>query len=84
MRPEYEYRPGPSKNRSRTQYGHLAEHLQQNPGVWVKVRTAPTQNAAAVASYQIRNGVRVAFRPAGEYDSYTEGRDIIARYVGAN
>lgn len=82
MHPEYEYRPGPTKNHKRTQYTHLAEHLQNNPGVWVKVRTASTQNAAAVASYQIRTGIRAAFRPAGHYDSYTEGRDIIARYAG--
>jgi hypothetical protein len=78
----YEYRPGPSRYRSRQDYSHLAEHLKVNPGVWVKVRTATNSNSAASAAYQIRVGRRAAFRPAGQFDAYSEGADVIARYTG--
>lgn len=79
----YEYRPGPSRERNRQSYSHLAEHLKANPGVWVKVRTAPNANSAASAAYQIRVGRRAAFRPEGQFDAYSEGNDVIARYTGA-
>lgn len=78
----YEYRPGPRRTRSRADYSHLAEHLQANPGVWVKVRTAPNATAAASAAYQIRIGRRAAFRPVGKFDAYSDGCDVIACYTG--
>lgn len=74
----YEYRSAPTK----IKYLDIAEHMRQNPGTWIKVRTAPTLNAASAASQQIKNGVRAAFRPAGAFDSYTQGLDVIAAYVG--
>ncbi|KAA0979912.1 hypothetical protein FQ154_01765 [Paeniglutamicibacter gangotriensis] len=83
MKPEYEYRPGPRNTRERNDYSHLAAHLRANPGVWVKVRTAPTIGAAGAAAHQIRAGKRVAFRPAAEYEAYSHGLEVIARYVGA-
>lgn len=74
----YEYRPSPL----RIKYANLAEHMKTTPGVWVKVRTAPTEAAAWAAANQIKTGRRAAFRPAGAYDSYTNGLDVIAAYVG--
>lgn len=76
----YEYRPGPRRTRARSDYSNLAEHLKANPGVWVKVRTAPNPTAAASAAYQIRIGRRAAFRPAGQFDAYSDGNEVIARY----
>ncbi|MGL3805870.1 hypothetical protein ACSYDW_07195 [Paeniglutamicibacter sp. R2-26] len=80
----YESRPGPAHNRARPTYTHLAEHLQENPGEWFVVRTAPTHNAAASAAYQIKTGKRAAFRPADHYDAYATGTEVIARYTGGN
>jgi hypothetical protein len=75
----WEYRPGPQS----IKYTDLVGHLKVNPGVWVKVRTASSDNAAWSAAHQIKTGRRAAFRPAGHFEAYTEGCDIIARYVGA-
>lgn len=75
----YEYRSGPSRNK----YGDFAKHLKQNPGVWAKLRTADTDAGAWAAAHQIKTGRRAAFRPAGEYDAYTQGRDVIVRFVGS-
>ncbi|RKS19662.1 hypothetical protein DFO58_2163 [Arthrobacter sp. AG1021] len=74
----YEYRPTPV----RIKYQDLADHMKDNPGVWVKVRTANTEAAAWAAAQQIKTGRRAAFRPAGDYDAYTQGCDIVARYTG--
>lgn len=82
MQPQYEYRPGPRHTGERNTYSHLAAHLRANPGVWVKVRTAPTSGAARAAAHQIRTGKRAAFRPAEEFESYSEGLDVVARYTG--
>lgn len=80
MSANYEYRPGPARNK----YGALAKHLQENPGVWALVRTAETEAGAWAAAHQIKTGRRAAFRPEGHYDAYTQGRDIMARYTGGN
>lgn len=82
MATRFEYRPGPRHHREREDYIDLANHMNENPGVWVKVRETPTPGAAAVAAYQIRTGVRKAFRPAGAYDAYSTGTEVIARYTG--
>ncbi len=74
----YEYRPAPT----RVKYQDLAEHMKNNPGVWVKVRTTDTEAGAWAAAQQIKNGRRAAFRPAGAYDAYTTGNDVIASYTG--
>lgn len=74
----YEYRPAPK----RIKYQDLAEHMKRNPGVWVKVRTADSDAGAWAAAHQIKNGRRAAFRPAGTYDAYTQGNDIVACYIG--
>lgn len=74
----FERRPGPERNK----YKELVEHLKQHPGEWVKVRTAPNPDAAGAAAYQIKKGRRADFRPAGEFDAYTTGCDVIARYIG--
>lgn len=74
----YEYRQAPT----RVKYLDIANHLKENPGTWVKVRTAPNLNAAAAAAQQIKTGRRAAFRPAGTFDAHTEGCDVIAAYVG--
>lgn len=79
---QFQYRPGPTVNRDRRSYIEVAQHLKENPGVWAVVRTAPNTTAAASAAYQIRQGVRAAFRPAGEYDAYSNGLEVIARYTG--
>ena len=74
----FDYRPTPM----RIKYQDEAEHMKANPGTWVKVRTAPTEAAAWAAAQQIKTGRRAAFRPAGAYDAYTQGCDVIAAYVG--
>lgn len=79
---EFEYRPGPAVNRERRSHLAVAGHLKENPGVWALVRTTPSPSASATAAYQIRQGVRAAFRPAGHYDAYANGLEVIARYVG--
>lgn len=78
----YEQRPGPPRGRTRSDYTDLTEHLKANAGAWFKVRTAENAGAAASAAYQIRIGRRAAFRPAGDFDAYSEGADVIARYRG--
>lgn len=81
---QFEYRPGPTVNRERRSHLAVAKHLKENPGVWAVVRTAPNATAAASAAYQIRQGVRAAFRPAGHYDAYSNGTEVVARYTGGN
>ncbi|WP_404285240.1 hypothetical protein [Glutamicibacter arilaitensis] len=83
MTTQYEYRPGPSHVRERRAHSDVAEHLEENPGVWVKVTTTGTQNAAANMAWQIKKGVRAAFRPAGHFDAYSTGNEVVARYIGA-
>ncbi len=80
----YQQRPGPGHNRSRVTFQDLADHLQENPGQWYMVRKAATQNAAATHAYQIRTGRRAAFQPAGHYDAYSTGTEVIAQYTGGN
>lgn len=75
----YEHRT-PTANK----YENLAGYMKNNPGTWVKVRTANTRNASAVAAHQIKTGRLAAFRPEGTYDAYSEGNDVVARYVGDN
>lgn len=82
MTTKFEYRPGPTHARDRRTHVDLAEHLKQNPGVWAKVTTTGTQNAAANMAWQIKQGIRAAFRPAGHYDAYSTGNDVIASYTG--
>lgn len=79
---EFQYRPGPNVTRERRSHVEVAEHLKRNPGVWALIRTAPNNQAAASAAFQIRQGVRAAFRPAGHYDAYSHGTEVIARYIG--
>ena len=74
----YEYRHHPV----RIKYEDIAEEARNNPGQGVLVRTAPTESAAWAAAQQIKNGRRAAFRPAGHYDAYTQGCDVIATYTG--
>ena len=78
----YEYRPGPKHPRQRDDYIAFAQHLIDNPGVWVKMRTAPTWKTAGTAAYKVRNGQLKAFQPAGAFDAYSTGREVIARYIG--
>lgn len=66
----------------RDKYADLVAELKQRPQEWVKVRTAPTDAAAWSAAQQIKTGRRAAFRPAGEFEAYTTGCDVMARYVG--
>lgn len=73
-----EQRPGPARDK----YAEIVEHLKQHPGAWFKVRTAPTDAAAWAAAYQINTGRRAAFRPASEFEAYTSGPDVMARYIG--
>ncbi|MDJ0319777.1 hypothetical protein [Pseudarthrobacter sp. PS3-L1] len=68
--------------RDRRSHLEVAEHLRKNPGVWALVRTAPNIQASASAAFQIRQGIRAAFRPAGHYDAYSHGNEVVARYVG--
>lgn len=82
MTTKFEYRPGPTHARDRRTHVDIAEHLKQNPGVWAKVTTTGTQNAAANMAWQIKQGIRAAFRPAGHYDAYSTGNDVIASYTG--
>jgi hypothetical protein len=77
--PAFETRPGPKGDK----YKALAEFMREHPGTWVKVRTAANANAAWSGANQIKTGRRAAFRPASDFEAYTEGPDIIARYVGA-
>lgn len=75
---DWEHRPGPDRQK----YADLVAHLKQHPGEWVKVRTATTDAAAWAAAHQIRTGRRAAFRPAAEFEAYTQGADVMARYIG--
>lgn len=78
----YEYRPGPTHITERRSHKDHAEHMRQNPGVWVKVTTKTTLAAAYNMTWQIKNGGLASFRPAGAYDAYSNGREVIARYTG--
>jgi hypothetical protein len=75
---EWEHRPGPEREK----YRDLVEHLKAHPREWVKVRTAPSDAAAWSAAYQINTGRRAAFRPAEDFEAYTAGPDVMARYIG--
>lgn len=76
--PTFETRPGPKGDK----YQALAEFMRDHPGTWVKVRTAANANAAWSGANQIKTGRRAAFRPASAFEAYTEGPDIIARFIG--
>ena len=78
----YEYRPGPSHVRERRSHKDHAEHMRKNPGVWVKVTDKTTLAAAYNMTWQIKNGGLASFRPAGAYDAYSNGTEVIARYTG--
>lgn len=82
MSSTYEYRPGPAHVRERRSYTDLAEHMRKNPGVWVKVTTKTTLAAAYNMTWQIKNGGLASFRPAGHYDAYSDGTEVVARYTG--
>lgn len=83
MKPKaFEERPEPKHNRTMYDYTELIEHLKENPGKWVLVRTAPTSNAANVGAFQIRRGTPTCFGPAGTFDAYASGNEIIATYTG--
>ncbi|QDK01921.1 hypothetical protein SEA_VIBAKI_41 [Arthrobacter phage Vibaki] len=73
-----EHRPGPARDK----YSDLVAYLKKHPAEWVKLRTASTNAAAWAAAHQIRTGRRAAFRPAGEFEAYTQGPDIVVRYIG--
>jgi hypothetical protein len=78
--PTFETRSGPERRGSK--YDDVATFMRENPGTWVKVRTAPTEAAAWSAAQQIKAGRRAAFRPAADFETYTTGRDVVSRYVG--
>lgn len=80
--PTFETRPGPDEVTRGGKYQAVADYMKEHPGTWVKVRTAPTEAAAWSAAQQIKAGRRAAFRPAGDFETYTTGRDVVARYVG--
>ena len=82
MSTAYEYRPGPAHVRERRSYTDIAQHMQENPGVWVKVATKPTLAASYNMTWQIKNAGLAAFRPAGAFDAYSNGHEVIARYTG--
>ncbi|GAA5229234.1 hypothetical protein [Arthrobacter cryoconiti] len=63
-------------------YTALVAHLKQHPGTWAKVRTTDTEAGAWAAAHQIKNGRRAAFRPPKEFESYTDGCVVMARYIG--
>ena len=76
--------PGPEQRGPRSKYDEVAEFMREHPGTWVKVRTAPTEAAAWSAAQQIKTGRRAAFRPAADFETYTTGRDVVVRYIGAS
>lgn len=79
---KFETMPGPEERVNLGKYGEVATFMREHPGTWVKVRTAPTEAAAWSAAQQIKAGRRAAFRPASDFETYTTGRDVVARYIG--
>lgn len=81
--PIFETRPGPEEQGQRGgKYSDVATFMRDHPGTWVKVRTAPTEAAAWSTAQQIKAGRRAAFRPAADFETYTTGKDVVARYIG--
>lgn len=80
---QFETRPGPAKRGPKTiKYGEVAGYMREHPGTWVKVRTAPTEASAWSSAQQVKSGRLAAFRPAAAFEAYTEGCDVVARYIG--
>lgn len=79
----FETRPGPARRGPKaTKYGDVAGYMREHPGTWVKVRTAPTEASAWSSAQQVKSGRLAAFRPAAAFEAYTEGCDVVARYIG--
>ena len=79
-----EKRPAPAHNRSRDAHTEVTDHLKRNPGEWFKIASKDTQNAAANMAWKINNGLILAFRPEGDFDAYSTGKDVVARFVGGS
>lgn len=74
--------PAPAPGPEEPAFAAEVAHLKENPGEWFTVRTAPTRAAAWSMAAAIRQGKKVAFRPANEFEVYTHDTQVNARYVG--
>lgn len=81
--PQFETRPGPAKRGPKTtKYADEANYMREHPGTWIKVRTAGNEAAARASTQALKAGKLAAFRPASDFEAYTTGCDVVARYVG--
>lgn len=66
----------------RVKHLEAAGELRARPGQWLRLTTASSENAAWSFAHQITIGRRAAFRPAGDFEGASSGREVMARYVG--
>lgn len=64
----------------RIKYSDYAQHLMRNPGKWFVLREAESDSGASSAAQAIRDGRRVAFRPAGKFEAASRERKILVRF----
>ena len=79
-----EPRPAPERTPKQppTDYAAIAKNLTEHPGEYFLVLTASTATVAATRANDIRSGSKPMFTPAGAYDAYSSGNEVIAAYVG--
>lgn len=76
-------RSGPPRRGPRViKYAEEAKFMREHPGTWTLVREAPNEPAAWASAQAIKAGRLAAFRPSEEFEAYTTGVEVIARYVG--
>ncbi|TXS35089.1 hypothetical protein [Streptomyces sp. t39] len=70
----------------RTKHLQAAEAVRARPGEWARIGCYGSRDAAASVAWQIRKGVRSAWRPVGAFQavSRTVGGEfrVYVRYVG--
>jgi len=68
------------------QWDEIADALRDRPGEWALIVEPASVSLTTTLAYQIRNGYRPAFQPAGSFQAkaYVKSGDlrVYARYVG--
>jgi hypothetical protein len=64
-----------------TRWEQVVKDLVLTPGVWAPVRLCDTPAAASAMAQAIKKGRIVAFRPVGQFEAVSRGRETWARFV---
>lgn len=73
--------PPPAPGPKQPAYAVEVAHLKEHPGQWFTIKDGPTKAAAWSAAAAIKQGKVVAFRPVSDFEVYTHGAHVNARYI---